>query len=502
MKVYVDDMLVKSRRSQDHLEYLEQAFSVMRSYVGGGKILGYMVSERGIEANPEKIQTIMNLRSPFTIKIVQKLTGKIASLNRSLPFFKVLRKTKNFEWNEEYEKALQELTEYMTKPPLLANPKEGETLFLYLAMSENAVSSVLVSNEGESQNPVYYVSKMLQGAESRLIKWAVELGQYDVDYQPRTVQKAQVLADFVIKLANDPELPQTAGGHGSKWMLDVDRSSNANNGGAVTNNEAEYEALILGLELAHEAGARVLEAFTDSQLVALQIEGTYETREKTMTSYKEIVPKAENDKADALSKFGAAMSGIKDRRITALGQVQVVSDAGSWKGEIIKYLEDGILPSDPIAARRVKFRATRLTGETAFGLVCGTEAIIPGEIGEESRRIATYDLETNQDERNFDLTKSSTEATPGGRSRVEESGGLEKCWQTGTAMGGAIQSDRDQEERYVEAARYARTKFAAAIEYPKLEEVLRVKSHQLLEDRISSACERPSTAGGSNFWCL
>ncbi|KAL2231990.1 UNVERIFIED_CONTAM: Retrovirus-related Pol polyprotein from transposon opus [Sesamum indicum] len=107
MEVYVDNMLVKSKRSQDHLENLAQAFNIMRVYgmklnpdkctfgVGGGKFLGYMVSEQGIEVNPEKIQAIMNLRSPTTIKEVQKLTGKIASLgrfisrsaNRSLPFF-------------------------------------------------------------------------------------------------------------------------------------------------------------------------------------------------------------------------------------------------------------------------------------------------------------------------------------------------------------------------------------------------------------------------------
>ncbi|KAL2226624.1 UNVERIFIED_CONTAM: Retrovirus-related Pol polyprotein from transposon [Sesamum indicum] len=126
MEVYVDDMLVKSKRSQDHLADLAQAFGIMRSYgmklnpdkctfgVGRGKFLGYMVSERGIEANPEKIQAIINLRSPTTIKEVQKLTGKIASLSgfisqsadRSLLFFKVLRKPKNFEWGEECEKGV------------------------------------------------------------------------------------------------------------------------------------------------------------------------------------------------------------------------------------------------------------------------------------------------------------------------------------------------------------------------------------------------------------
>ncbi|KAL2230582.1 UNVERIFIED_CONTAM: Retrovirus-related Pol polyprotein from transposon [Sesamum indicum] len=377
MEVYVDDMLVKSKRSQDHIKDLSQAFSIMRSHgmklnpdkctfgVTGGKFLGYMISERGIEANPEKIQAIMDLRSPSSIKEMQKLTGKIASLgrfisrsaDRSLPFFKALRKPKSFAWTQECEQALQELKEYLTKPPLLANPKEGETLFLYLGVSENAVSSVLVREEANNQNPIYYVSKMLQGAElrysemeklalalvvtarklrpyfqshkvvvltnhplkhvmsrseasGRLIKWAVELGQHDIEYQPRTAQKAQVLADFITELSSDLKEPDAPDHTCLKWMLHVDGSSNANNGGAgvliqgpkgveievaarlsfpVTNNEAEYEALVLGLELAYEAGARDLEVFTDSQLIAMQIEGAYETRERTMTRYKEIV---------------------------------------------------------------------------------------------------------------------------------------------------------------------------------------------------------------------
>ncbi|XP_011102168.1 uncharacterized protein LOC105180203 [Sesamum indicum] len=244
-------------------------------------------------------------------------------------------------------------------------------------------------------------------ASGRLIKWAVELGQYDVDYQPRTAQKAQALADFVTELSRDLKSPLATEEQGSKWMLHVHGSSNANNGGAgiliqgpngveievaarlsfpLTNNEAKYEALILELELAYEVGARDLEVFTDSQLIALQIEGTYETRERMMTSYKEIVqklmskfdkcsilqvPRTENDKADALSKFGATMDGIRDCRITVLVrersalasrmEVQVISEVGSWKDEIIKYLVNNILPTDPVAAKRVKFRATRFT---------------------------------------------------------------------------------------------------------------------------------------------
>ncbi|KAL0408326.1 UNVERIFIED_CONTAM: hypothetical protein Sradi_1767000 [Sesamum radiatum] len=161
MEVYVDDMLVKSRRKDDHLGDLKQAFDVMRAYgmklnpskctfgVCGGKFLGYMVSERGIEANPEKIEAISQLKSPRSLKEVQKLTAK------------------EFEWTEECEQALQNLKSYLATPPLLANPKQGETLFLYLAVSEQAVSTVLVRESEKVQNPVYYVSKMLQGAEKR-----------------------------------------------------------------------------------------------------------------------------------------------------------------------------------------------------------------------------------------------------------------------------------------------------------------------------------------------
>ncbi|KAL2253359.1 UNVERIFIED_CONTAM: Retrovirus-related Pol polyprotein from transposon opus [Sesamum indicum] len=352
MEVYVDDMLVKSKRSQDHLTDLAQAFAIMRSYgmklnpdkctfgVGGGKFLGYMVSERGIEANPEKIRAIMDLRSPATIKDVQKLTGKITSLGRfisrsadkSLPFFRILRKPKNFEWNEECEKALHELKKYLTTPPLLANPKEHEELFLYLGVSEHAVSSVLVREEGGQQNPIYYVSKMLQGAELRYTemeklalalvvtarklrpyfqshKWTVEFGQHDIEYRPRTAQKAQVLADFVTELAGEPDLPRmmeprtpTVEGpeYGYRGPKGVEIEAAIRLAFPVTNNEAEYEALVLGLELAFQAGAQDLEVFTDSQLIALQIEGG--------------VPRAENDKADALSKFGAPWMGLEIAR--------------------------------------------------------------------------------------------------------------------------------------------------------------------------------------------
>jgi hypothetical protein len=91
-----------------------------------------------------------------------------------------LRKNKAFEWNDECEKALQDLKEYLTSPPLLSKPKDNETLLIYLAVSSTAVSAVLVREENDRQHPVYYVSKALLDAEtrySRLEKLALASGR-------------------------------------------------------------------------------------------------------------------------------------------------------------------------------------------------------------------------------------------------------------------------------------------------------------------------------------
>ena len=119
IQVYVNDMLVKSLRENNHLDDLQETFDTLWSYnmklnprkcvfgVSAGKFLGFMVSQRGIEVNPEKVRAIMELGPPRTVKEVQSLNGKIVALNRfvskatdkCLPFFRMLRKS--FEWMDE-----------------------------------------------------------------------------------------------------------------------------------------------------------------------------------------------------------------------------------------------------------------------------------------------------------------------------------------------------------------------------------------------------------------
>lgn len=105
------------------------------------KFLGFLVSQKGIKVNLEKIWAIMELEPPRTVKEVQNLNGKIAALNRfvskatdkCLPFFRTLRKS--FEWMNEFQKAFKDLKKYLSSPPLLSPSKLGEELYLYLAIS-------------------------------------------------------------------------------------------------------------------------------------------------------------------------------------------------------------------------------------------------------------------------------------------------------------------------------------------------------------------------------
>jgi hypothetical protein len=166
VEVYVDDMLVKSKEEDGHLDDLRETFQTLRKYqmklnpskcafgVYSVKFLGFMVSQRGIEANPDKIKAILEMQPPKSTKEVQRLTGRVAALNRfmsqstdkCLPFFKTLKKA--FEWTDECQQAFEELKKYLTEPPLLSPSKQGEELYLYLAVSPTAVSSALIREEG------------------------------------------------------------------------------------------------------------------------------------------------------------------------------------------------------------------------------------------------------------------------------------------------------------------------------------------------------------------
>ena len=170
-------MITKSKQASKHAADLHETFITFRKHqmqlnpdkcvfgVTGGKCLGFLVDERGIEANPDKIRAIQDMKSPTSVKEVQKLTGCVAALGRFLAksadkcssFFKTLKQSK-FEWTSEAEESFNQLKEHLSSLPKLVSPINGEILILYISVSEYSLSGVLVAEREKKQFPVYYVS--------------------------------------------------------------------------------------------------------------------------------------------------------------------------------------------------------------------------------------------------------------------------------------------------------------------------------------------------------
>ncbi|XP_038973343.1 uncharacterized protein LOC120105176 [Phoenix dactylifera] len=365
---------------------------------------------------------------PRTVKEVQRLTGRVAALERfvfrsverCLPFFAALKKPKDFLWSAQCQQAFEELKRLLASPPLLTKPQQGELLYLYLAVSPIAVSSVLVWEESKLQKPVYYTSRVLRDAETRytklektayalvvsarrlrpyfqvhtvavltdqpvkqilqrsdragrVTKWAIELGEFDLEYRPRPAIKAQALADFIVECTvpdePEPELAPAEQIPNSTWTLHVD---------------AEYEALVAGLKLAKELRVKDLRAFSDSQLVVNQILGDFEAKEPTMQEYLrkvrdltstlnsfhiQHIARTENLRADQLSKLAsfrmselpkaAALEYLQKSSTEEPEPALCIEVEPSWMDELVNYLQDEALPSDEHEARRVKRLAAR-----------------------------------------------------------------------------------------------------------------------------------------------
>ena len=187
MEVYIDDMLVKSAHEKDHIPQLRECIKILNKFemklnpekcsfrVPSREFLGYLVTERGIKANSKQIAAFLEMPSPKMAREVQRLTGRIAALNKFIsrpidkcvPFHQLLRKDKKFDWNEDCEQAFKQLKAYLTEPPILAKPEEGKPQYMYTVVSRTAITGVLVRQDHEGQKPIYYVSKTLIDAETR-----------------------------------------------------------------------------------------------------------------------------------------------------------------------------------------------------------------------------------------------------------------------------------------------------------------------------------------------
>jgi hypothetical protein len=164
-EAYVDDIVVKTRESHTFTEDLEETFANLRKVniklnpakcafgVPSGKLLGFLVSHRGIEANPNKVKAIEEMCPPRNLKEMQRLVGCMAALGRfiarsgqkALPFFKLMKRTGKFEWTSEADKAFVELKRYLTSPPIMVAPTFREPLLLYIVATPRTASAVLIA---------------------------------------------------------------------------------------------------------------------------------------------------------------------------------------------------------------------------------------------------------------------------------------------------------------------------------------------------------------------
>ncbi|GJV98245.1 reverse transcriptase domain-containing protein [Tanacetum coccineum] len=365
MEVYVDDLVIKSHTEAEMIRDINETFR----------------TPEGIKPCHDKTKDVLQLPSLRTIKEVQSLNGKLASLNRFLsksaekflPLFKTLKKCIkkcDFHWTPEAKQACKQLKQDLSELPLLVAPKPKEELIVYLAASYGAISAVLMTKRETVQTPVYFVSRALQGPElnySPMEKLVLSL-VFAAKRLRRTSVKGQILADFLVEKP-DENLPETPAADipQEPWTLFTDGSSCIDGSGVeliltspkgteftyalrfqftASNKEAEYEALIAGLRIAAQMGVRNVHVSVDSKLVANQVLGAYVAKEQNMIKYLEKV------------KSLVLVEILKDKSIHEEEVATVVEEEGiTYMTPIIEYLKDGTLPGDRKEASKLRIKA-------------------------------------------------------------------------------------------------------------------------------------------------
>ncbi|WVY94664.1 hypothetical protein V8G54_033752 [Vigna mungo] len=310
MEVYVDDMVVRSRSVEEHAKDLEEVFAHVLKFdmrlnpskctfdVWAGKFLGFMLTARGIEANPDRCRAILEMRSPQSLKEVQRLLAE-----RIKPIVKVMKK--------DCEAAFEEVKKILTEPPekpemkLIYFVSRGlkdaeiryqrvEKVALSLLYAARRLRPYFLGHQVVVQTN-HPIAKVLRKSDlaGGLVGWSIELSEFGLRYELRGSVRGQHLAEFAVELFPDTN-------EACCWKLSMDGSSNKQGGGAgivlegpsglvieqslifrfkLSNNQDEYEALLADFELARDLGAEHLKCKTDSQLVKGQMKGTFQIKD-------------------------------------------------------------------------------------------------------------------------------------------------------------------------------------------------------------------------------
>ncbi|WJX26318.1 hypothetical protein P8452_15256 [Trifolium repens] len=417
MQIYIDDIVVKSSSSVDHLSHLKRSFERMRKCglkmnplkcafcVRAGDFLGFVVHKKGIEINQNKTKAIMETKSPATKKQLQSLLGKINFLRRFIsnlsgkahPFSPLLKLKKDevFHWGIDQQKAFDDIKAYLSNPPTLMPPMRSKEMKLYISASDTTIGSMLAQEDGNGvERAIYYLSRVLNDAEtrysvieklclclyfsctklkhyikpvdvyvyshfdiikhmllkpilhSRIGKWALALTEYSLTYKPLRAVKGQIVADFLAEHSVSEAPIESI--DIEPWNLYFDGSRHRHGtgigifilspckiptkfkykiNGSCSNNEAEYEALITGLEILLDLGARHVKIRGDSELVIKQLTKEYKCIQEHLMKYFVIafsllkqfesyviqhVPRIENREANDLAQIASGYKMSKD----------------------------------------------------------------------------------------------------------------------------------------------------------------------------------------------
>uniref|UniRef100_A0A2N9FJR7 Uncharacterized protein n=1 Tax=Fagus sylvatica TaxID=28930 RepID=A0A2N9FJR7_FAGSY len=399
VEVYIDDMVVKSVKGKDHIEDLERVFGILRRHnlklnaskcafgVGSGKFLGFLVTQRGIEANPDQIAAIQGLQPPKNVREVQKLTGMAAALNRFIsksaekcrPFFDLIKKGKSFAWSEESDRAFEQLKKYLSAPPLLSSPKEGEPL-LYLSCNHERgrdevptageVGPCTARNRKEAPpllSSPHYDRSDFSTFEGRCSEVRISA--------PKFAPGDSILTEGEHRKDTERDLERKG------WVLYVDGAANSR--GSWPGDSPDFAR---GRTSGAGSQTGIQRLQQRSRLIVNQLTGEYMAKDERMIAYLDLarnllkgfckynierVGREHNGHADSLA--GLASSVAPEFRRTIIVEVQdspsiakggqasvcQVEMGPSWMDPILGYLSNDILPADQKEAAKIRKTATR-----------------------------------------------------------------------------------------------------------------------------------------------